>query len=218
MIDLYRNGVPVPSLRINIGQNEISHTYSSTPSRSPKLYWSLPPKFTGNKVTSYGGQLTITQRYDERQGSSGQRFADADIIITGDRITLVWINPNEIPPGQTVVSSQEQSPVPSSISISNILFYRQTFTVPLRETAGWRRGDKNGPPATREDMMQVLTNLQTIEIRATYSYSMAYASLSNVALDTAVPYNTGLEQPKEVEQCVCPEGHKGTSCEVNSIF
>lgn len=95
----------MPNLRINVGQNEISHTFSSTPSRSPKLYWSLPPKFTGNKVTSYGGQLSITQRYDERQGSSsgGQRFSDADIIITGDRITLVWINPNEIPAAQTVV-------------------------------------------------------------------------------------------------------------------
>jgi len=99
-----RNGVPVPNLRTNIGQNEISHTFSSTPSRSPKLYWSLPPKFTGNKVTSYGGHLSITQRYDERQQQSGvQRFSDADIIITGDRITLVWINPNEIPPAQTVV-------------------------------------------------------------------------------------------------------------------
>ena len=84
----------------------------------------------------------------------------------------------------------------------------------LRESAGWRRGDKNGPAATREDMMQVLSNLQTIEIRATYSYSMAYTSLSNVSLDTAVPYNTGLEQPRDVEQCACPEGHKGTSCEV----
>ena len=27
-------------------------------------------------------------------------------------------------------------------------------------------------------------------------------------------YNTGLEQPRDVEQCACPEGHKGTSCEV----
>ena len=99
-----RNGVPVATVRINVGQNEISHTYSSTPARSPKLYWSLPPSFTGNKVTSYGGQLSITQRYDERQGSSGQRFSDSDVIITSDRISLVWINPNQLQPGQTVVT------------------------------------------------------------------------------------------------------------------
>ena len=50
------------------------------------------------------GHLSITQRYDERQQQSGdQSFSDADIIITGDRITLVWINPNEIRPAQTVV-------------------------------------------------------------------------------------------------------------------
>lgn len=45
-----RNGVSVPNLRINIDQNEISYTFSSTPARSPKLYWSLPAQFTGNKV------------------------------------------------------------------------------------------------------------------------------------------------------------------------
>lgn len=45
-----RNGVSVPNLRIGVDQNEISYTYSSTPSRSPKLYWSLPSQFTGNKV------------------------------------------------------------------------------------------------------------------------------------------------------------------------
>lgn len=42
---------------------------------------------------------------------------------------------------------------------------------------------------------------------------MAYTSLSNVAMDTAVPFNTGQEQPREVEECRCPEGHRGTSCE-----
>ena len=47
-----RNGVSVPNLRINVEQNEISYTFSSTPARSPKLYWSLPSQFTGNKVSS----------------------------------------------------------------------------------------------------------------------------------------------------------------------
>lgn len=62
--------------------------------------------------------------------------------------------------------------------------------------------------------MRVLSNLQTIEIRATHSYSMAYTSLSNVAMDTAITVNNGQQQPIEVEECRCPEGHIGTSCEV----
>ncbi|XP_046437149.1 basement membrane-specific heparan sulfate proteoglycan core protein-like isoform X37 [Daphnia pulex] len=184
-----RNGVSVPNLRINIDQNEISYTFSSTPARSPKLYWSLPPQFTGNKVTSYGGQISITQRYDERQGAVGQRFIDSDVILTSGRISLAFVNPNQIQSGQTV-----------------------TYTVPLRESGGWRRLD-TGLAVTRDDMMRVLSNLQTIEIRATYSYSMAYTSISNVLMDTAVPNNNGQEQPRDVEECRCPEGHIGTSCE-----
>ncbi len=92
------------------------------------------------------------------------------------------------------------------------LRFVQTYTVPLRES-GWRRLD-SGSVVTREDMMRVLSNLQTIEIRATYSYSMAYTSLSNVVMDTAVPHSNGQDQPKDVEECRCPEGHVGTSCEV----
>lgn len=66
--------------------------------------------------------------------------------------------------------------------------------------------------------MRVLSNLQTIEIRATYSYSMAYTSISNVAMDAAVSFNNGQEQPREVEECRCPEGNTGTSCEVLTYF
>lgn len=141
------------------------------------------------QVTSYGGQISITQRYDERQGAVGQRFTDSDVILTSGRISLAFVNPNQIQSGQTV-----------------------TYTVPLRESGGWRRLD-TGLAVTRDDMMRVLSNLQTIEIRATYSYSMAYTSISNVLMDTAVPNNNGQEQPRDVEECRCPEGHIGTSCE-----
>lgn len=116
-----RNGIQVPNLRINIGQNEISYSYPSTPARSPKLYWSLPPAFTGNKVrfhsvfirailaknslqiTSYGGFLNVTQQYEERQGALGQRFTETDIIFTSGRITLGFSLSSPIPPGQPVV-------------------------------------------------------------------------------------------------------------------
>ena len=84
----------------------------------------------------------------------------------------------------------------------------------MRET-GWKRldGSSSTSTVTREEFLRVLANVQTIEIRATHSYSMAYTSLSNVIMDTAVPFNTGQEQPKEVEECRCPEGHRGPSCE-----
>ena len=88
--------------------------------------------------------------------------------------------------------------------------------MPLRE-AGWQRLD-GGSTVTREDLMRVLSNLESIEIRATYSYNMASTALSNVVMDTAVARNTGQEQPRDVEECRCPEGYKGSSCEVIATF
>ena len=41
----------VTNLRINVGQNEISYNFPSF--GSPRLYWSLPELFTGNKVNYF---------------------------------------------------------------------------------------------------------------------------------------------------------------------
>lgn len=67
--------------------------------------------------------------------------------------------------------------------------------------------------ATREDFLRVLASLETIEIRASHSYSMAYTSISNVAMTVTVRENTSQGQAIEVEECRCPEGHTGYSCE-----
>lgn len=83
--------------------------------------------------------------------------------------------------------------------------------MPLRET-GWRRLD-TGLMATREDLLRVLSSLETIEIRASHSYSMAYTAISSVAMTIAVREDTGRSEAVEVEECRCPEGHTGYSCE-----
>lgn len=46
--------------------------------------------FTGNRIESYGGNLTITQRYTSR--ARGIKYADSDIIIrsSGGR-EFIWM-------------------------------------------------------------------------------------------------------------------------------
>lgn len=41
--------------------------------------------------------------------------------------------------------------------------------------------------------------------------------LRDVQMDTAVPQSTGQSLATEVEQCVCPPGYIGLSCEVKWI-
>ena len=40
-------------------------------------------------------------------------------------------------------------------------------------------------------------------------------TISNVQIETAVPYESGLGIANFVEQCLCPKGYTGLSCEVS---
>ena len=86
-------------LEVNKATNEIGYHYPNT--RSERLYWSLPKEYTGNKLTSYGSNLTLTQHIITRLGA--RTYADQDVIIFGNDVTLYWKNPQELTPGVKVV-------------------------------------------------------------------------------------------------------------------
>lgn len=95
----------------------------------------------------------------------------------------------------------------------NLKIFLQQFTVPLFETE-WQNLDRYGiKPVTRADFLSVLTDIQSILVRATRREFTQSASISDVELDTAVPINTGQGVMEGLEQCRCPVGYRGTSCE-----
>lgn len=71
-------------------------------------------------------------------------------------------------------------------------------------------------PATREHLMMLLADLDDILIRASYHTEMRSSSISGVRMDVAVPDYTNLAQALEVEQCQCPPGYSGLSCQVGT--
>ncbi|MEQ2196938.1 hypothetical protein XENOCAPTIV_018527, partial [Xenoophorus captivus] len=71
-------------------------------------------------------------------------------------------------------------------------------------------------PATREHLMMVLADLDDILIRASYSTEMRSSSISDISMEVAVPNYSGLAQALEVEQCRCPPGYQGLSCQEQS--
>ncbi|XP_041319303.1 basement membrane-specific heparan sulfate proteoglycan core protein isoform X9 [Pyrgilauda ruficollis] len=147
-------------------------------------YWQLPPPYQGDKVGSYGGRLRYTLTYTP--GGQGAPLPDADVQITGNDITLVAYQPDLTP----------RTP--------------QAFEIIFREQY-WQRPD--GQPATREHLLMALADLDEILIRATYSASTAAAAIADVAMDTAVPPQPGLPPAPEVEECRCPPGYHGLSCQ-----
>uniref|UniRef100_G3PAJ4 Uncharacterized protein n=2 Tax=Gasterosteus aculeatus TaxID=69293 RepID=G3PAJ4_GASAC len=68
-------------------------------------------------------------------------------------------------------------------------------------------------PATREHLLMVLADLDDILIRASYSTEMRSSSIFDISMEVAVPNFSGLAQALEVEQCRCPPGYLGLSCQ-----
>ncbi|KAJ8369772.1 hypothetical protein SKAU_G00098000 [Synaphobranchus kaupii] len=149
-------------------------------------YWVLPESFRGDKVTAYGGELRYTMRYEPRSRSlviDGQ----PDVILQGNGIFLEHFS--------------KTKPLPRVPA---------TITVAFRE-AMWRRAD--GQPCTREHLLMALADTSVFMIRATYADSMAESSISDIRMDIAVPHSTGNERALEVEECACPRGYRGPSCQ-----
>uniref|UniRef100_A0A674DDM1 Heparan sulfate proteoglycan 2 n=1 Tax=Salmo trutta TaxID=8032 RepID=A0A674DDM1_SALTR len=167
------------------GSSEVAYrSFSDIP--NDIYYWVLPDSFRGDKVTAYGGELRYTVRYEPRQRSlviDGQ----PDVVLQGNSIFLEHFS--------------QTKPLPRAPT---------TVTVTFRESA-WRRAD--GQPCTREHLLMALADTTVFMIRATYADNMAETSLSDIQMDIAVPRSTGNEHALEVEECACPQGYKGPSCQ-----
>uniref|UniRef100_A0ABM0MP99 Basement membrane-specific heparan sulfate proteoglycan core protein-like n=1 Tax=Saccoglossus kowalevskii TaxID=10224 RepID=A0ABM0MP99_SACKO len=59
----------------------------------------------------------------------------------------------------------------------------------------------------------VLADVSYIHIRASYDELMLTSALGDLAMETAIPRDNGKRRAVEVEQCSCPEGYMGLSCQ-----
>uniref|UniRef100_A0A915ECC2 Basement membrane-specific heparan sulfate proteoglycan core protein n=1 Tax=Ditylenchus dipsaci TaxID=166011 RepID=A0A915ECC2_9BILA len=108
---------------------------------SRTLYWKLPQRFMGDKVTAYGGQMSIQLQY---QGS-GPISSEPLVVLKGNGITLVH-KPRD----------QESVFTPNGPFTVTIPTYEQSYE------------HLSSGPATREDLMMVLADLDGFLIRATH--------------------------------------------------
>ncbi|XP_055703570.1 basement membrane-specific heparan sulfate proteoglycan core protein isoform X3 [Phlebotomus papatasi] len=152
-------------------------------------YWSLPTRFVGDKITSYGGILNYTLRFTPQPGSAMSRNSAPDVVIKSENdITILHFRKDEIRPT-----------IPQSYSVPIVEHY-------------WQRSD--GKEVNREHLLMTLADVSYIFIKATYTTTTDEAALSHVSLDIAVPkgdHTSG--RAYEVEMCQCPQGYTGLSCE-----
>lgn len=175
----------------NIGVRTSSHEVSFSGSSNDRnvYYWKLPPLFLGNKITSYGGSLNYTIRYVPLAGGVMSRNSAPDVVIRSlNDISILHYRREEVAPSGS-----------------------QAYVVPILE-GNWQRTDGN--IVNREHLLMTLADVSDIFIKATYTTITEEAALSHVSLDIATEQNTGsYQRAVEVEQCSCPVGHQGLSCE-----
>ncbi|VUZ56348.1 unnamed protein product [Hymenolepis diminuta] len=74
-----------------------------------------------------------------------------------------------------------------------------------------------GRPATIVDIMTVLSNVTKLYVKAKYTDDQTFTELRRVAMERAERKNTTLgglpEGVRGIEECRCPPGHRGISCE-----
>jgi len=129
-----------------------------------------------------------------------------DIIIQGNGYTLMF--------------SSDVTPEPSTPTEIKVRFWPGQWFKILDSQSQAEYDDADGSIrelATREDLMRTLANIEHILIRVQYhGDSKLFTSLMNVVIDTAVsssPLTPFRPQAVYVEQCQCPRGYNGLSCQ-----
>ncbi|XP_078543662.1 laminin subunit alpha-1 [Lissotriton helveticus] len=174
------------------GPHQISINNSEAMKTLPTpLYWEAPTAYLGNKLTAYGGFLKYTVSYDIPVDSTdSDLLSDMDVIIQGNGRSLSTRSD-----GLLLQPFEEHGAGVEIVPENFVDFYTKR-------------------PVDRDLLMTVLANVNSLQIRASYSRAQnAVFRLSSVSLDTARPNVIDLLPAATVENCECPPGYTGTSCE-----
>ncbi|XP_068083310.1 laminin subunit alpha-1 [Anabrus simplex] len=165
-------------------------------------YWLAPESWRGNRLTSYGTNLTFSVDWVVMRGdTSGKPTVGPNVILVGH-------NGLRLGYGQYAYRK------------TNI-----TVTVPLVEGAWYRipehvkdiinrprRTEFRGEKATRNELMSVLADVKHVLLRAKFHTDQVECSLQRAAIQATA--TVGAEAiAHTVESCVCPLGYTGLSCE-----
>ncbi|KAG6921955.1 heparan sulfate proteoglycan 2 [Chelydra serpentina] len=149
-------------------------------------FWTLPRQFLGNKVDSYGGFLRFKVRYGLARGQP-EPVQKSNVVIVGN--------------GQKLIYRVQVPTQPSVVNQRQIHFTEEN----------WQH--ESGAPVSRETLLLALQNLESILVQTVYDNKMASVGLSDITMDTTTVELTSQGVAQGVEECRCPIGYLGLSCE-----
>lgn len=162
--------------------------------RGEVAYFNLPTTHRGYQLLSYGGYIKYRLTF-RGTGSSVRNIPD--VILRGNGITLYH---------ESRSSSRLQANQANEMSIRFI-------------PDEWTKGQDGREPAQRQDLMMVLQSIEFFLIRASYVESAVLdTTVSQIRMDTASEQNYNQGQAVLIEECRCPPGYIGLSCDVFIIL
>lgn len=173
---------------VELNENGISFSeFNDEELNNEELYFIVPSKFKGDKLHSYGGNLTFKFGFTSKDNAAVQNL---ELRLAGSNINIFHVYPHQIIPNED----------------NNIVIH-------LHEDDFKRYGD-NGI-IKKEFMLLALSDIDLIMIKAKVSAFQSSVTLKDFTIDFAedkADSNSALAC-KHIEICDCPEGYTGTSCE-----
>jgi laminin, alpha 3/5 len=189
---------PETTLNVDLDDNFHLNLNLTDKDVNQPLYWSAPSQFLGNKVTSYGSSIRYSLKISK---------TDDDTTLTS------LIHPDVILIGRnmTIIHTSLRQPSPTSEQFDNSVDVLETMFTHL----------DSGIRVSRAQLMNVLSGLTSVQVRATYLPNQLNSVLIKFEMDDGVDQylldltkSDAKNRPAlSVERCACPQFYQGYSCE-----
>ncbi|XP_060666589.1 laminin subunit alpha lam-3 isoform X2 [Drosophila nasuta] len=193
------------SIAVTVDAEQMRLIFGNELDEVEAIYWQAPVGYLGNRLTSYGARLQLQLSWVVMRGdTSGKPTTGPNVILCGKNgLKIAYAD-----------ESFESLEVALNVTLTEQGWYHvppavKDIKTRLRRTEG---GAYHGEPVTRSQFLSVMVSLDAMLIRAAYHTDQVETSL-----ERAVIYSGGLElgakATTQVEQCICPAGYTGLSCE-----
>uniref|UniRef100_A0A8C5MWE3 Laminin subunit alpha 3 n=1 Tax=Leptobrachium leishanense TaxID=445787 RepID=A0A8C5MWE3_9ANUR len=172
----------------NPGSNSVVADIQELPPTVHSLYWTAPSPYLWEKISSYGGYLTY-QVKSFGLPNEGMVLLDKrpDVILMGRQMTVVYMD------------------------TSNPLPDRQYYGRVQLVEGNFRHASSNSM-VSREELLMILSRLESLRIRALYFSETQRLTLAEVGLEDSTTSGSG-KVAYNVEICSCPPEYSGDSCQ-----
>lgn len=210
---------------------------SNTPN-NVYFYWRLPQPFLGNQLMSFGSYLKYSIRYQKPLIPEPSELPD--IIIRGNNITMYhykkysnfYLSTNSA--NNMNVNNNNNNHINGDNSdnddinndndnddgvgggVMSVRFFVGEWQSnhPTLFDSFKENSVKTIEDVSRDNILTVLQNIEEIFIKASYNSIILDSSIVDIKLESGIVSNNfHKSRSAYIEQCVCPPGYTGTSCE-----